>query len=174
MDKIVTIFGTSKGRSGGPLYELTYHLGLLLAEAGYTIVNGGYGGTMEAAARGAAQAGGQVIGVTCSAFGRSGPNGFITKEILTDSLQQRLDTLIELGQAYLILPGGTGTLLELAQVWEMKNKKLAGQDKPILLLGPFWVPLVGRIGKMDANSRSHIEPLDTPEQIIVRLKETIG
>ncbi|MBN1125236.1 MAG: LOG family protein [Sedimentisphaerales bacterium] len=174
MDKVISIFGTSMVRPGEPIYELAYRLGLALAEAGYTIANGGYGGTMEATACGAAKGGGNVIGVTCSTFVRSGPNKFITKEVCADSLQKRLNTLIELGQAYIVLPGGTGTLLELAHVWEWKNKKLAGQDKPILLLESFWKPLVEMMTRMDEKSSLYVEQVDTPDQIVVRLKETIG
>ncbi len=120
-EKIVTIFGTSKAKLADPAFALALEMGRLLARAGFTVANGGYGGTMLAAAKGAAEAGGQVIGVTCSAFRSSKANEYVTREIVTDSLDKRLDKLIELGQAYVALPGGTGTLLELAKVWELKN-----------------------------------------------------
>ena len=87
--RTITIFGTSKGRPGDENYELARRLGARLAEAGYAIANGGYGGTMTATAEGARQAHGEVIGVTCAAFGRSGPNEYITREIGTTSLSQR-------------------------------------------------------------------------------------
>ncbi|MHC4207576.1 MAG: LOG family protein, partial [Planctomycetota bacterium] len=103
---------------------------------------GGYGGTMLAAAKGAAEASGEIIGVTCSAFKSSKANNYVTREIVTGSLDERLDTLVNLGRAYIVLPGGTGTLLELAKVWELKNKGFLNMDKPIILLGGFWKPLV--------------------------------
>jgi len=71
-----------------------------LAEAGFTIANGGYGGTMLAAAKGAAEAGGEIVGVTCSAFKNSTANKYVRREIVTGSLDERLDTLIKLGQCY--------------------------------------------------------------------------
>ena len=67
-EKTITIFGTGRAKLGGTAYTLAYSTGKLLAHAGFTIANGGYGGTMLAAAKGAAEAGGNIIGVTCSAF----------------------------------------------------------------------------------------------------------
>ncbi len=132
--KTITIFGTSKAGEGDFAYELAYETGKLLAQAGFTIANGGYGGTMLAAAKGASEVSGEVIGVTCTAFKNIRPNKYISSEVGTTSLDERLDKLIQLGQAYVVLPGGTGTLLELAKVWELKNKGYLKTDKPIILL----------------------------------------
>jgi uncharacterized protein (TIGR00730 family) len=141
-EKTITIFGTGRAKQGDANFQLAYETGKLLAQAGFTIANGGYGGTMLAAAKGAAEAGGEIIGVTCSAFKNSTANEYVTHEIVTASLDERLDTLIRLGQAYVVLPGGTGTLLELAKVWELKNKGFLKTDKPIILVGGFWKTLV--------------------------------
>ncbi|MBM4025499.1 MAG: hypothetical protein FJ280_08835 [Planctomycetes bacterium] len=123
MDEIVvSVFGTGRARPGEPVYVLAEGIGRALAEAGFAIANGGYRGTRRAAAKGAAQVGGTVIGVTCSAFKNSVANEFVTREIAACSLDERLGTLVQLGQGYVVLPGGTGTLLELAMVWELKNK----------------------------------------------------
>lgn len=165
-EKIITIFGTSRAKSGDAAYILAYKTGELLAQAGYTIANGGYGGTMLAAAKGAAEAGGKIIGVTCSAFKSSSANKYISREIVTDSLDERLDTLMELGQAYIVLPGGTGTLLELANVWELKNKGFPDADKPIILVGEFWQLLLDLIAADDPGSSRHIKQVDGPEQIV--------
>jgi len=121
---------------------------------------------MEAAAKGAAEVGGEIIGITCSAFKRSTANEYISREIVTNSLDERLDTLIKLGQAYVILPGGTGTLLELAKVWEFKNKGFLQAEKPIILVGGFWKPLVDLIAMDDPDSSRHIKLADGPEQAI--------
>ncbi|MHC4488911.1 MAG: SLOG cluster 4 domain-containing protein [Planctomycetota bacterium] len=80
-EKTITIFGTSRAGPGEPAYVLAYEAGKLLAGAGFTIANGGYGGTMLAAAKGAAEAGGTIIGVTCSAFKNSKANEYITREV---------------------------------------------------------------------------------------------
>jgi len=165
-EKTITIFGTGRARPGDSAYTLAEKVGKLLAKAGFTIANGGYGGTMLAAAKGAAEANGTIIGVTCSAFKSSKANEYITREIVTDSLDERLDTLIKLGQGYVVLPGGTGTLLELAKVWELKNKGFLEADKPIILVGGFWKPLVDLVASDDPDSSRHIMLADEPEQAV--------
>ncbi len=164
--KTVTVFGTSKAKTGDPTFALALETGRLLARAGFTIANGGYDGTMLAAAKGAAEEGGEIVGVTCSVFKSGRANEYITREIATDSLDERLDTLIELGQAYVALPGGTGTLLELAKVWELRNKGFLKPDKPIILVGEFWKPLVKLIGIDDPESSRCVELADDPEQVV--------
>jgi uncharacterized protein (TIGR00730 family) len=164
--KTVTIFGTGRAKPEDTSYKLAYQTGKLLAEGGFAIANGGYGGTMLAAAKGAAEAGGEVIGVTCSAFEGSCANEYITREIVTGSLDERLDTLIKLGQAYIVLPGGTGTLLELAKVWELKNKGFLAASKPIILVGRFWKPLLDLVATDDQDSAKYVKFADRPEQAV--------
>jgi uncharacterized protein (TIGR00730 family) len=169
--KTITIFGTSKAKEGDSAYALAYETGRLLAQAGFTIANGGYGGTMLAAAKGASEAGGEVIGVTCSAFKSSIPNKYISSEVDTVSLDERLDRLIQLGQAYVVLPGGTGTLLELAEVWELKNKGFLKTDRPIILLGGFWKPLVDLIATEDPDSSRYVKLANEPQQVVGLISE---
>lgn len=137
-EKIVTIFGSGTVELKSEEYKIAERLGRLLAKAGFTIVNGGYGGTMLAAAKGAVSADGKTIGVTCSEFKQGAANEYITEEVETATLTERLQTLVRLGQAYIVLPGSTGTLLELAFVWELKNKGFMNTSKPVILLGGFW------------------------------------
>ena len=165
MGKIISIFGTAGARPGDAVFESAYKLGRLLAEAGFGIANGGYGGTMLAAARGAAEAGGAVTGITCSAFGR-GANEYISNEIRTDSLPERLQKLIDIADGYIVLPGGTGTLLELAEVWELKNKKFLDTSKPLVVMGDFWRPLTELMGTQDSNCLTHINEAQTPEEAV--------
>lgn len=165
-EKTVAIFGTGRANPGDSAYTLAYETGRILAQAGFTIVNGGYGGTMEAAAKGAAEAGGKIIGVTCSAFKSSTANKYVTDTIISSSLDERLDTLIKLGQAYVVLPGGTGTLLELAKIWELKNKGFLEMNKMIILIGGFWRPLVDLIATDEPDSGKYIKLADGPEQAV--------
>ena len=165
-EKTITIFGTGRVKAGSSAYKLAYETGKILAQAGFTIANGGYGGTMLAAAKGAAEAGGKTVGVTCTAFGRGRANEYITREIITHSLDERLDTLIKLGQAYIVLPGGTGTLLELAKVWELKNKGFLKADKLIILVGGYWKSLIDLITTSDPDSTGYIKLADKPKQIV--------
>ena len=170
-EKIITIFGTSKAKVGDSAYTLAFEIGKLLAEAGFTIANGGYGGTMLAAAEGASQAGGKTIGVTCSAFKTGKANKYISREIITDSLDERLDTLVQSGKAYVVLPGSTGTLLELAKVWELKNKGFLEADKPIILVGEFWKPLVDLLAIKEPDSSGYIHIANEPGQVVEMIKD---
>jgi len=173
-DRIISIFGTSRTQPGDEIYELAYETGKVLAQAGFTIANGGYGGTMLAAAKAACQAGGKVIGVTCSASKSSRANEYVSKEIVTASLDERLDTLLKLGQAYVVLPGGTGTLLELAKVWELRNKGFVKTDKPIILVGGFWQPLIGLMAIDDPKSINCITIAAGPVEVKDFLLKSLG
>ncbi len=126
---------------------------------------------MLAAAKGASEAGGEVIGVTCSAFKSSTANKYVSREVVTASLDERLDKLIQLGQAYVVLPGGTGTLLELAKVWELKNKGFLKTDKPIILLGGFWKPLVDLVASDDPDSSRYVKLANEPRQVVELVKD---
>jgi uncharacterized protein (TIGR00730 family) len=175
MDKIiVTLFGTGRAQPGEPAFVLAEQMGRALAQAGFVIANGGYAGTMLAAAKGAAEAGGTVIGVTCRAFKRGVANEFITREVVTDSLQERLHNLIKAGRAYVVLPGGTGTLLELASVWELKNKGFLDRTRPVILLGDFWKPLAELVSVDDPDCRRYVSFADNPAKVVELLKSALG
>jgi uncharacterized protein (TIGR00725 family) len=134
---IVSVFGSSRVTEADPEYRRAYELGAELARAGFVLCNGGYGGTMEASARGAKEAGGQTIGITCNAFSDRGANPWIDRTIVAASMVERLMMLVHEGHAYAVLKGGTGTLLELSAVWEFMNKGVIPQ-KPIVVIGDFW------------------------------------
>lgn len=136
MTKIVTVFGSSAPIEGSSEYRIAYECGKALAQAGFSVCNGGYAGIMEASAKGSRDSGGATIGVTVGNWSRK-PNQWIQQEIKAQTLIERLMRLVELGDAYVILPGGTGTLLEFAYVLEYINKGLMDW-KPIVLVGSFW------------------------------------
>ena len=162
---IVSIFGSGRVGEDDPAYALGEQVGRELAQAGFAVATGGYGGAMRAVSRGAAEAGGRVIGVTCSAF-KSPANEYVTREVRTASLQERLHNLIKAGRAYVVLPGGTGTLLELASVWELKNKGFLEAHRPIVLVGSFWKPVADLMAAEDPKCRKSIETADNPEQVV--------
>jgi len=172
-ENVVSIFGTSHAEPREPAFVVAERTGRALAEAGFVVANGGYGGTMLASAKGAAQAGGTVIGVTCAAFKRSVPNEYLTREVRTASLDERLRTLVNLGRAYIVLPGGTGTLLELATVWELKNKKFLDPHTAIVLLGGFWEPLVDLIATEDLRSRERITTVREPVEAVACIQAAL-
>jgi uncharacterized protein (TIGR00725 family) len=105
----ITIFGGSSPQPGSVPYQNAYNLGQLLAKAGHTVLTGGYIGTMEAVSRGAAEAGGHVVGVTCSEIENWRPtkaNAWVTEERIFPTLQDRLHELIFNCDAAMALPGG--------------------------------------------------------------------
>ncbi len=121
----VTVFGSSSPLPGEPEYTRAYRVGQIVARHGLELVNGGYTGTMEAAARGAREAGGKAIGVTVRTFTYAPPNAWLTRVIEAPDLFRRLSVLMALGDLYVVLPGGTGTLVEFGLAWEYFNKGLA-------------------------------------------------
>ncbi|MCX7906720.1 MAG: LOG family protein [Bacteroidetes bacterium] len=135
----VTIFGSSRPLPEEPLYALAEELGFRLAQAGYNVCNGGYGGVMEASARGCRRGGGRSLGVPLAGVGA--PNAYLDALAPAADLFERLRRLVEIGSAYVVLPGGTGTLVEVALVWELAYKGW-GMRKPIWVWAPFWEPLI--------------------------------
>lgn len=176
--RIVTVFGSSRPEPTDPEYLLALELGKALARTGFTVCNGGFGGTMEASARGAREAGGHTIGVITTAFGKRSANRWIEEVIEQESLIDRMMKLIDLGDAYVVLKGGTGTLLELSAVWELMNKGLM-REKPICVLGGFWNGVVGTLkeelaweGRGDCTR--YVVSAATPEECVQMLVERLA
>jgi len=140
LPKRVTVFGSSQIRPGSQAYVQALHLGELLGKASYTVLTGGYIGVMEAVSRGAAEAGGQVIGVTCKDIERWRPvkaNLWVQEEWCCPNLLDRLARLINSCEAALALPGGPGTLTEIALTWNLLLTESI-ISKPLILIGPGW------------------------------------
>ena len=136
----ITIFGGAQPTPDTPAYIEAYQLGKLLAEAGHNILTGGYMGIMEAASRGAAEAGGYVIGVTCvdiESWRSIKPNAWITEERRCETLRERMNMLIDGCEAAIALPGGPGTLAEIALTWNLMMIDSA-PPKPLILVGAGW------------------------------------
>jgi uncharacterized protein (TIGR00730 family) len=150
--KTVTVFGSSRPREGDLHYAEAQALGAALASAGFTVCSGGYGGVMEAVSRGAKEAGGHTIGITAKFF-RVRANKWIDEEIRVDTWQDRLFALVDRGHGFVACPGGTGTLVELAVVWEMLNKG-AMKSKPLVALGEFWEPVIERVREVETSQPS--------------------
>ncbi len=185
--KTITIFGSSLPVEGSAAYEESRRLGRLLAERGFAICNGGYGGLMAATARGASEAGGHTIGVTCAIW-PAAANPWIVEEVRAASFLDRLTGLIERGDAYVVLPGGTGTLAELALVWEMMNKsalaRTVGGRKPLLVMTPYWQPVIdcltqeGNLNPGEAGGRAAptdiVTQVESPKEILKSLEPLLS
>ncbi len=145
----ISVFGGSQPREGDPAYEEALLLGRLLAQRGLTVLTGGYIGTMEAVSRGAYEAGGHVIGVTCEEIERwrpVGANRWVKEERRRKTLIERLQALIEECDAAIALPGGPGTLTEIALTW---NLMIVGSlhRRPLILVGDGWQSVFDQVFK---------------------------
>ncbi|MBN1430362.1 MAG: LOG family protein [Anaerolineae bacterium] len=175
---VVTVFGASVTRRTDPDYAVAEHLGELLAQSGYAVMTGGYFGMMEAVSKGAKSAGGHVIGVTVSRFEgpdrRSGPNIYNDEVIPYDTLRARLLHLVDHCDAAIALPGGIGTLSEVALMWSFLQVDEI-KRKPFVLLGDFWVDvLTGLYGQGQYIKEDYLglwQPAQTPEEAVKLLDE---
>lgn len=157
-ERIVTIFGGAKCTEADPEYALALRAGQLLAEAGYTICTGGYLGVMEAASRGAHEAGGRVLGIVMNQF-KSEPNRFLTEKVATPHFYERLQRLITRSVGFIAIRGGMGTVTELSLVWNKIQTKVIGPT-PLVLLGDCWRPVVKSWQENLAVSDADVAALD--------------
>ena len=154
-EKIVTVFGSSRPKAGDAEYEEARELGKLLAERGFAVCSGGFGGVMEGVSRGAKEGGGKTYGVTAEFFKRKA-NAWVDAEVRLETWDERLFELIRLADGFAVCKGGTGTLVELAVVWEMLNKSVIA-GKPIVVVGDFWQPILDRVREVEQGPRPSTE-----------------
>ena len=144
--KAVTIFGFADCPPGDPLYEETRKVSMKLAEQGLEIVNGGGPGVMRAATDGAHDGGGKATVATfypkhIENFEGKDPQNKADKEIIMNNYVDRTMKLLELGNAYVVMNGGTGTLSEFGMAWGLAYLYF-GHHKPLILYGDFWFPIM--------------------------------
>jgi uncharacterized protein (TIGR00730 family) len=171
MEKVITIFGSGLLSPEDKLYKDTFEIGRLLAKNGYVVCTGGYSGSMEAVSMGAKSAGGKTYGVTVSIW-ETIPNKYIDEETKMPNLMERLTELIALGDAYVVLKGGSGTLAEIAIVLELMNKRMM-KEKKIIFYTPFWRNVIETIKPDNERLRGIIERnvvyAETPAEVIEKL-----
>jgi uncharacterized protein (TIGR00730 family) len=149
--RVIAVFGGSQTQPGEPDYDAAVEAGSLLAEAGFTVATGGYAGVMEAAAAGAAMAGGDTIGFTAPPVfpGRSGANSHIRLEVPSESLSLRIHNMVEAASGFLVMPGSIGTLTELMVVWNSAfvTRYSGHATKPVATVGEPWRSLVPQLAQ---------------------------
>jgi uncharacterized protein (TIGR00730 family) len=136
----ITVFGGAQPKEGSPAYEEARELGKMLAGRGHVVTTGGYMGTMEAVSRGASEAGGYVVGVTCKDiedWRGSKANIWVKEERKKKTLFERLQSLIESCDAAIALPGGAGTLAEISLMWNLMIVESL-PPRPLTLVGSGW------------------------------------
>ncbi len=171
--RTIAVFGSSEPRPGDPLYETARVVGGLLARAGFRVVTGGYGGVMEGASRGAAEAGGSPAGVVCGIFRDRAPNRYLAEVVSTPDLFARTRSLVEGASGYVVLEGKTGTLAELSLLWALHRAGSLGR-RPVILLGDAWRLLLRhlvRAGMIESEQFDVTRVVDSPEQALDAIRE---
>lgn len=144
--KNIAFFGDAGVPKSDPVYKDAFEIAKILASNGYTIVNGGGPGVMDASTEGAKEVHGESLSVTFYPKEATGFEGryvgnVTDKEIITSSYIDRMFKLMEHADAYIIFKGGTGTISEFGTAWALA-KLYYGHHKPFILYGTFWREII--------------------------------
>jgi len=134
----VTIFGSARFKPGEPFYELSRKTGNAFAKAGFTVLTGGGPGAMEAANRGAHEAGGPSYGLNIVLPHEQQPNPYVDQSFSFNYFFIRKVMLVKYSCAFIIMPGGLGTLDELFEAATLIQCNKIGPFPLILVGGEFW------------------------------------
>ena len=145
MTRYAALFGGSGNNTQSKEYLETIEIGSFLASHGYIIKNGGYGGMMEAVSKGARQAGGKAIGVTCKQVGPSEGNMYLSETIVTDKLYDRLKILMEDTSLFIVQRGGIGTLSEVFLALDIIRKESENSRPQMYFIGGIWNDLIAAL-----------------------------
>jgi uncharacterized protein (TIGR00730 family) len=138
----VSIFGSARLKPGSPAYEETKRVAAALAGLGCDIVTGGGPGLMQAANEGAASAGGaQSVGIRVDLPFEQDVNAFVTEAFEHRTFFTRLHQFVLTSDAFVVAPGGIGTVLEMTMIWQLLQVKHL-TDVPLILVGKMWPGLV--------------------------------
>lgn len=138
----ISYFGFADAKPEDPLYKDAFECAKYLTSKGYVAINGGGPGTMRAVSEGAKEAKGTAVGVTfypkdvANYEGRDKENP-MDVEIKTKNYLERTLKLLEMGDAYVVFKGGTGTISEFGMAWGLARLYF-GHHKPLILYGKFW------------------------------------
>jgi uncharacterized protein (TIGR00730 family) len=173
----VTFFGSARVLPGSEAYEMAYALAKAIAGAGYTIITGGGPGVMEAANKGAHEVGAQSVGLNINLPMEQRPNPYVKTLLSFRYFFVRKVMFVKYSKAFIIMPGGFGTLDELFEsVTLIQTHKI--QPFPVILVGrSFWAPLLSWIddnlvarGLISEGDRQIMPVVDTPEEVLAILK----
>jgi uncharacterized protein (TIGR00730 family) len=172
IDKIA-FFGDAKISPTDPTYKAAYETAKLLAENGFTVVDGGGPGVMNAATSGAQAGGGPTLVVTFDPSNAPGYEGRYLKnvpdkEIVTTNYIERMFKLMEYGDIFVIFKGGSGTISEFGTAWVLA-KLYYGHHKPFILFGSFWAEIIDVFRKnmnIDKTELSVFEIVDSPQEVL--------
>lgn len=138
----IAVLGSARIEQPDPRWELARTMGSLLAEHGFAVVTGGYGGLMAAVSQGVSERGGHVIGLPMRHWEKLEPNRWNAELRWSDGYATRLDHLLRC-TGVVALPGGVGTLSEVGVMWAAAQTE--ANPPSIVLLGDGWPPLIAAI-----------------------------
>ncbi len=173
----VTFFGSARVLPGSEPYELAYGMAKTLARAGYTIITGGGPGVMEAANKGAHEAGAESVGLNINLPMEQRPNPYVKTLLSFRYFFVRKVMFVKYSQAFIIMPGGFGTLDELFEsITLIQTHKI--QPFPVILVGrQFWAPLMHWLeksllgtGLISPHDREIMSLADTSEEVLATIK----
>ncbi len=158
----VTIFGSARAKPDSPHYQTTVRLAKRLAEEGFGIISGGGPGIMEAANKGAQIAGGDSIGLNIDLPFEQGANPYIDKDKLIDFRYffVRKVMFVKYAQAFVVMPGGFGTLDELFEALTLIQTHKIDKFPVILFDSKFWNGLLSWIKEELLQKHAYISPED--------------
>lgn len=175
----VTVFGSARYKEGHPYYKLTVGVGRKLAEAGFTVLTGGGPGLMEAANRGAFEAGGNSYGLNIILPHEQKPNPYVNESINFRYFFIRKVMLVKYSCAFVIMPGGLGTLDELYEAATLIQCKKIGPFPVILMDKKFWSKIIDltyqqlKEGAVGEDEIGFARRLDTPEEAVKTILKNI-
>jgi len=138
----VTVFGSARFEEGHRYYDLAREVGAALARAGYAVMTGGGSGIMEAANRGAREAGGLSIGCNITLPREQKPNAYLDRFIQLDHFFVRKVMLVKYSSAFVVMPGGFGTLDEAFELATLMQTNKIEHFPLIAVGGDFWDDLI--------------------------------
>lgn len=179
--KNITIFGFADAKEEDQVWKDAFEVTKLLAENGYTIVNGGGPGVMKAATLGAHAGGGRAIGVSfypkdAPLFEGRDKTNLIDEEIVTEHYIDRTMKLLDTGDAYVAFKGGTGTLSEFGMAWGLARLYF-GHHKPFILFGNFWREMLDAFEKnmyIRGEELKVYRIADNPDKVLEELQKLDG
>jgi predicted Rossmann-fold nucleotide-binding protein len=140
LNKVIAAFGSSRISQGDARFSDVELLSQKLGQAGWHGLVGGHQGMMAAFSQGITAASGHVTGITLEVF-PTPPHNSLSEEKRASDFFERMQILIEQPAAYLVLPGGLGTLAEFAMTWDLLAIKIL-EPRPLLVYGACWQPLI--------------------------------
>ena len=177
----VTMFGSARSKEGDQEYELARQIAKLLVESGYGIITGGGPGIMEAGNRGAGEAGGTSIGLNIDLPFEQKPNPYANIKLDFRYFFIRKVMFVKYAKAFVILPGGFGTLDELWESLTLIQTHRIGQFPVILVDSSYWQGLIDWIketvleqGKISEEDMLLFQIADSPQEVLERICRFYG